>query len=243
MDKQGAPRTKPPAKFSNHPVESNEQHDVQGLHSSIMREKADPRDGFEPVPIWLVSLFGIILFWGGTYLQKYSADFRPDIYDESPMPGAVIAAAKPVDPVTQGKTIYAAQGCVSCHQANGRGQPGQFPPLAGSEWVVGSTARLNRILLHGLQGPIQVAGAEYNNNMPAFGTKLKDDKLAALLTFIRQEWGNQAPAITPESVAAAREATKDRSTPWTAAELEAVQAEDQASAPPAAAAPVAAPQP
>jgi len=214
MDKQGDPRTKPPGQFSNHPVESNEQHDVQGLHSSIMREKADPRDGFEPVPIWLVSLFGMILFWGGTYLQKYSADFRPDIYDESPMPGGVVAAAKPVDPVTQGKTIYAAQGCVSCHQANGRGQPGQIPPLAGSEWVVGSTARLSRILLNGMQGPIQVAGAGYNNNMPAF---------------------------TPESVAAARETTKDRSTPWTATELEAVQAEDQAAPDPAA--PAAAPPP
>ncbi len=214
-------------------VETGEGHDVQGLHAPIMREKADPRDGFEPIPPWMAGIFGIVVFMGGMYLQRYSGDFRADIYEERrPAIGASAKKdQKPVDPIAVGKRLYATQGCVSCHQANGMGQAGAIPPVAKSEWVAGSAARLSRILLQGLQGDVKVLDQTYNGNMPAFGTKLKDEQIAAVLTYLRQEWGNQAEAITTESIAAAREATKDHSNAWNAGELMAITSEDKVAAP------------
>lgn len=211
-------------------IETGEGHDVQGLHAPIMREKADPRDGFEPIPTWMVGVFGIIVFLGGVYLQRYSGDFRVDIYDERRPPIGAVTARQPmpIDPLVLGKRLYVTQGCVSCHQATGLGQPGAIPPLAKSEWVTGSPARLYRILLQGLQGEVKVLDASYNGNMPAFAAKLKDDQIAAVLSHIRHEWGNQAEPITTEAVAAAREATKDHSSPWTAMELLAIADEGKA---------------
>ena len=195
-----------------HP-EAHESYDVQGLHAPIMREKADPRDGYEPVPIWLVSVFSTITFFAGFYLARYGGDFKPDSYDER-LFGTKPAKPKEVNPVELGKKLYSAQACVTCHQATGEGQPGNIPPLKGSEWVMGSKAHLARILLNGINGPLTVNGQPYNGNMPAFGTKLKDDQIAAVLTYIRQEWGNQADPLSPADVTAARDATKSKTGPW-----------------------------
>ena len=195
-----------------HP-ETNESHDVQGLHAPIMREKADPRDGYEPIPIWLVSLFGGIMFFAGFYFARFSGDFRADAYDERLFSTKPVKA-KEVNPVELGKKLYTAQACVSCHQATGQGQAGNIPPLAASEWVLGSKAHLARILLNGINGPLTVNGQAYNGNMPAFGAKLKDDQIAAVLTYIRQEWGNKADPLSPAEVTAARDATKSKTSPW-----------------------------
>ena len=209
--------------------ETGEFHDVQGLHAPIMREKADPRDGYEPIPTWTAGVFGIIVFMGGIYIDRFCGDFRSDVYEERrPAIGALAKKAdKPTDPIAVGKRLYAAQGCVACHQATGVGQPGAIPPLAKSDWVLGSTARINRILLQGMQGEVKVVDQTYNGNMPAFGVKLKDEQIAAVLTYIRQEWGNKAEAISTELVTAAREATKDQSNPWSSADLLAITKDDE----------------
>lgn len=201
--------------------------DIAKLHAPILRERAEPRDGYEPVPFWLIILFGVLLFWGGWYLAEYSGGFRSDVLDPRPearFPGRA-AAATPPDPVALGRKLFTAN-CVSCHQQGGQGVPGQYPPLAGSEWVLGPPARLKRILLHGLSGEVVVKGATYSGNMAAFGARLNDERIAALLTFIRQEWGNDAGAIAPESVAATREAARDRRQPWSASELLAIDKPD-----------------
>jgi mono/diheme cytochrome c family protein len=100
------------------------------------------------------------------------------------------------------------------------GTPGMFPPLGGSEWVTAEGhQRIIRIVLNGLNGPIEVSGQQYNNVMLAWRDMLKDEEIAAVLTFIRSEWGNRADAVTAEEVAKVREATKDRTTYWTAQEL------------------------
>ena len=103
--------------------------------------------------------------------------------------------------------------------------PGAIPPLVNSDWVTGSEERVIRIVLHGITGPIKVNGADYNSAMPAFGRvagsgyNWSDDKIAAVLTYIRQEWGNQAGPITTEKVAEIRAKEGDRK-PWLAADLE-----------------------
>jgi mono/diheme cytochrome c family protein len=202
--------------------EIEDEHNVLELHASILREQAEPRDGFEPIPTWLTLVFGTIIFWGGFYLASYSGGFLPDVYDERRI-GAVSSAGKteaPVDPLVLGKRLYVAN-CAACHQPTGLGVSGQFPPLADSEWVLGDPTVLQLILLQGLQGPVSVKGQSYNGNMPAFGARLNDDQLAAVLSFIRQEWGNAADPILPTSVADIRKATSQRSNPWVAEELEA----------------------
>ena len=106
-------------------------------------------------------------------------------------------------PVAGGK-VYSVY-CSSCHQRNGRGDSQRFPPLAESEWVTGDKSRLIRVLLKGLEGPIDVKGQSYNNVMPQHSF-LKDEEISEVLTHIRSNFGNTASEITTEEVAAARKA-------------------------------------
>lgn len=94
--------------------------------------------------------------------------------------------------------------CGACHGQNGEGGPAG-PPLAGSEWVVGPVSNLIRIQLRGMVGPVTVAGIEYN--FPAGMAPMSyqdDEQVAAVLTYIRNNFGNQAPPVSPEQVAALR---------------------------------------
>lgn len=203
-----------------------EHTSVRELHSPLMREKHEPRDGNEPIPLWLTFVFGALLFWGGAYTMYFAGGFRGDVlsYRHQPSQGAE-GKQGPVDPLVIGEKVFKSI-CVSCHQADGQGEPGHYPPLAGSPWVQGEPARIKRILLHGLEGKIEVLGATFDGQMPVFGHRLSDARVAGVLSWIRQAWGNDAPPIPEESVAATRKATKDRTTPWTVPELEAVTTPD-----------------
>lgn len=119
--------------------------------------------------------------------------------------------------VARGRSLFA--HCMTCHQANGRGLPPVYPPLDESRFVTGSPERLARILLHGLQGRIEVQGRVYDQAMPAAPFK-KDADVAAIMSYIRQAWDNDADPVTPEFVAKVREETNERRQPWTPAELE-----------------------
>jgi cytochrome c oxidase cbb3-type subunit 2 len=133
------------------------------------------------------------------------------------------------DQIDQGKEIYmkAAPGggmCFTCHQANGEGLAGQFPPLAGSDWVLGDKDRLIKISMYGLMGEIEVNGVKYNNVMAPPGIppgSLTDEQIANVLTYIRNDWGNSASAVSPEEVAIVRASLKGRAPMqmFTAAEL------------------------
>jgi mono/diheme cytochrome c family protein len=215
---------------------------VQAMHDAIMREQAEPRDGFEPVPFWVAVVCAVLLMWGGFYIGSNSADFRRDIFDDlDPKPTAIQGPTVDPDPQTVdelkriGEQKYTAI-CAACHLADGKGKPAEnIPPLDASEWVAGnqaSPARLSRILLYGLSGPITVNGREYKGAaMPAQGSLLKDYEIAAVLTYIRNNWSNKAdtdnakPAITAATVKATRTTEKDGkratngSAPVTAEEL------------------------
>lgn len=111
--------------------------------------------------------------------------------------------------------------CAACHQANGMGLPGAFPPLGNSEWVTGDPVVPIRVVLHGLQGEITVEGQTYNSMMLPYGGtgEMSDAEVAAVLTYVRSSFGNAASAVTAEQVAAVRAATAGRTTPFTAQEL------------------------
>jgi mono/diheme cytochrome c family protein/glucose/arabinose dehydrogenase len=114
----------------------------------------------------------------------------------------------------KGKEIYAKEGyCATCHQADGKGLSASgFPPLANTRWVQGNEERLIKLTLHGLLGPMEVLGEKYPGQVPMtpFGGLLKDEDMAAVLTYVRNSFGNKASAITPEQVKAVREATQGR---------------------------------
>ena len=104
-----------------------------------------------------------------------------------------------------GKELYDKAGsCTTCHQPTGLGIPGAFPPLADSEWVSGPSENLIRIQLRGLMGPITVNGTLYNGVMPPLAEAVfpqTDENIAAVLTYVRHTFGNEASVITPEMVA------------------------------------------
>ncbi len=112
------------------------------------------------------------------------------------------AADAAIDPalIEAGKAQYMAGTCFACHGPNGEGGP-VGPTLTESEWVSGPVSNLIRIQLRGLQGPIQLKGATYTPLAPmAPLAHQTDEQIAAVLTFIRNSFGNKASAVLPEQV-------------------------------------------
>jgi nitrite reductase (NO-forming) len=106
------------------------------------------------------------------------------------------------DSVKRGQAVYTST-CVSCHQVNGAGVPGVFPPLAKSDYLMSDAKRAIRTVLHGLEGEITVNGEPYNQQMPS-QSHLTDGQVADVLNYVRNNWGNQGPAVTPSQVKAER---------------------------------------
>ena len=177
-----------------------------------LRENADPEEAIRPMP-WLAAVVAIgMVIFGIVYLLMNPAIERTDLGDmrtvadlrptaQAAAPGAAV----------DGGAIFAAN-CAACHQANGQGLPGVFPPLAGSEWVVGDPQVLANILLHGITGEITVKGNKYQGAMPAF-PQLSDAELAGIASFIRGNWSNKAEPLQAELFAKER-ADGSRTTPF-----------------------------
>lgn len=202
---------------------------IQKVHSILLREKPEPSEGFTPMPLFLLGFISAMIFVCSVYVVHYRGDFDPLVYDERYDAAAAKAAASgpkeltPEQILASGKRLY--QTCAACHQATGLGVAGVYPPLAASEWVLGSEDRLIRVLLHGLNGPIQVKGNPYNGAMPAFGKvpgggyNWSEEKIAHVLSYIRHDWGNNAEFITKEMVSEVLKTESARAKPWTQDEL------------------------
>src|SRR5919204_6236645 len=112
--------------------------------------------------------------------------------------------AAELSPRDRGKKVFAAN-CQTCHQANGLGVAGQYPPLAGSEFTTGGSRRPAMIVLKGLTGPVTVKGQQFGSAvMQPWDKTLTDQKIADVLTYERSEWGNNASPVTTEQIAALR---------------------------------------
>jgi mono/diheme cytochrome c family protein len=131
----------------------------------------------------------------------------------SPLQGMGAAAAARDDQqlFAAGREIYQTL-CSVCHQPDGRGRDRVAPPLVGAVLAMGRPAIAVRIMLHGKRGPANV--------MPALGTLMTDEQIAAALTYVRREWGQTGSAIQPATVKDIRDATAGRARPWTAEELQ-----------------------
>jgi len=141
-------------------------------------------------------------------------------YKVVPPPAHLSAVAK--GQFTAGQEVYFREGhCVTCHQPNGAGLDPAFPSIVKSPWVTDDKERLIKIVMYGLMGPIKVGGKEYNGQVPMtpFAGMLKDEEIANVLTFVRNNFGNKADAVTPAEVKAIRDANKGRMMLFTTDEI------------------------
>lgn len=189
------------------------------------REKSLRENGMEPVTLWLIVLSAVIVLAGGAVMGQGGSFFGyGELVKDNYMRGkSPVEEEKPIIPIAalpflqkEGQKAYSS--CSGCHQPNGGGQPGAIPPLAGSEWVTGNTEKLLLIIHNGIQGPIEVAGTSYSSQMEAIGANLGPKEMAALMTYIRTSWGNDAELVTPEMAAAGLEISKQRGGSKTTAE-------------------------
>ena len=215
-------------------VDYGESKDVQKVHAAIQREKEEPRVGLEPLSIWLIAIYAIAIFFGGAYLGRFSGNFDGESLD----PGSVPTVAKSkgpagpeqaqteLSPFERGKKVFNAN-CAVCHQPNGLGSAGQgYPPLAGSEFTNEGSLRNAMIVMKGLQGPVTVKGQKFGNAVMQPWETLGDQKVADVLTYVRQEWGNKGTPVTKEQITELRKKLAGHPASFTEPELLAVPASE-----------------
>ncbi|MGD1031161.1 MAG: cytochrome c [Opitutaceae bacterium] len=192
-------------------------------HENALRPGTDDRAHYRLLPLMLLFVLSGCVLCSAMYVIRYSGHFNYLIYDENEQQSQTAAAVK-VDPIAMGKRLFnTPSACVTCHQPTGQGIPGVYPPLAGSELVNGPDERIIRILLDGLKGPVQVRGTSFPGTvqMPSFGAagfNWSDEKIADVLSYVRQEWGNKAPPVDAAKVAQIRQQVSGHKE-WTQEEL------------------------
>lgn len=194
------------------------------------RENYDPSEGDRPWPLYIWIFLMLMVSWATTYFALNVGDGQIAGGDKRVLKGEVSLKTSDVDSkvdpkeltlsmqLNEGKKVYQSV-CQACHQATGLGLSGAFPPLADSNWVLGDATIPVRIVLHGLEGPIDVKGETYNGVMPAFQEQLDDLQISNVVTYIRNTWGNSVERIKPDKVSELRKSYAKRSKAWTAKEL------------------------
>jgi mono/diheme cytochrome c family protein len=197
-------------------------------HERLVGAQPDEKARYRLLPIGILFVFSGLILFAGTYLNRYTAHYSGVVYNENSKGESSQVEAKP-DPLAVGRAAFN-QVCITCHQATGQGLPGTYPPLDGSEWVNGAPERVIRIVLYGLNGTVHVEGKQFNATaMPTFGQGVtnsaynwSDDRIAAVLSYVRQSWSNKSAPITADEVAAIHKQVGDHK-PMTEADLEAVK--------------------
>lgn len=186
------------------------------------REEEDPSERDRPIPVVVALITLAVVIFGVVYILLSEPFGQPELGDRRTVADLRAPAAGAASAVADGKQVFTVN-CVACHQATGKGLPGVFPPLDGSEWVVGDERIVANILLHGVNGEITVMGNAYKGAMPAF-QQLSDAELAAVASYVRAEWSNKAAPIKAEFFATERKAST-RTAPFNGeAELKALTA-------------------
>ena len=143
--------------------------------------------------------------------RQFEGIYQPEGGALQRMPDAAApappVARTPAEQMAMGERVYA-QNCAACHQPNGAGLTGAFPPLAASDYLNADASRAIGVVIHGLSGPITVNGAQYNSLMPALA--LSDEDVANVLTYVYGQWGNNGTRVTVEQVRQVRAAGGQR---------------------------------
>ena len=200
---------------------AQDEHGRVRMEAIVAASWIDTEDGMKvldaasqmPVDDWMGDTYQTAL----AHLQGKSLDEKQEEMAETSLEGA------DRELYLKGRNIYSRDGyCQTCHQVDGRGlSASQFPPLAGTAWVTGSEERLIKVVLKGLLGPMTLQGKEYPGDVPMtpFEGLLNDEEVAAVLTYVRNSFGNEASVISPEKVAEVRAAIADKEGYYSPAEL------------------------
>ena len=220
-------------------LDYRETADITEVHSAIAREHAEPSADVTPIPTWLSIVCAATLCWAGIYVGIFHGGFNPKVYNEYesnpmaffPLPpgiGGPPTTSTDLTPLALGAKVYK-EVCQACHAPTGIGTAGTAPPLAGSEWVDGSEyneKRLVAIVLKGLKGPVTAKGVTINSQMQSWEV-LGPKKLACVLTYIRQEWGNKGGEITEAQVLAAKKEFAGHGDQWTIEEIKKIALDEK----------------
>jgi len=204
---------------------------IKQPENSAPREDAGVKD--PAVPIWLIVLCFVLLYMGAIYFDQHGGWFDAQVY--SPYVSAAQVKGFQVgggpNPFEEGRAIYG-RTCTTCHGPAGIGQAGNFPSLAGSNWVnEEQPGRMIRLVLQGFSGPgLKVNGQAFNTASAMVPwNSLSDDDIAAVITFVRgnKEWNNHAAPVTAAQVQAIRaKVAKAHPLAFNPTELEAVSPAD-----------------
>jgi mono/diheme cytochrome c family protein len=180
------------------------------MSEQVKEDLQTPQEQKGPTaPVWIFALTLLLLFVGGVYFDRHSGWFDSQVYTpyassedlDMYQPKSGLASA-----MAEGKQAYGTI-CAACHGDDGMGKPGQAPPLAGSPWVnAASFKRLEEIPQLGLNGKVHVLTQDWNLSMAPMGAALSDADLAAVLTYIRNSWGNKGSAVDDTDIKAMRAA-------------------------------------
>jgi mono/diheme cytochrome c family protein len=212
---------------SNQKPDLDETINVTQAHGRVASESAATArehriadNGHEPISLWVIVSCGLVLLIGGGVLGNASSWFDYDALVKPKYVRGVPEGAEDTGPVTKealaayvtkGQKVYTAVGCSGCHGPDGRGGAAA-PSLAGSAWVTGNSQKLSMVIINGLKGPSST-GKDYGV-MGAIGANLKADELAALMTYVRNGFGNTTgDVVTIEMAQAAKDASAAREAP------------------------------
>jgi len=199
--------------LSDHDVVEGKINLTVNAYGGAYAEKWEPSQAETPAPVptwmWLIVIF--LAAWAVYYgVQQWNPTAE---YTDTPTYGKnAFQAGEQTTPAQQfeesagqmGARLYRTS-CASCHQSNGQGVPGAFPPLAGDPVVTArDPTRHIQIVLFGMQGKT-IGGTGYASQMPAWVNQLSDREVAAVINHERTSWGNNAPTVTPEDVTTIRQ--------------------------------------
>lgn len=170
--------------------------------------------GKKPLDEWMIYAYETAL----AHLNGKGVDRKSDLAEKTNLKD------KDLEMFIKGREVYSREGhCVTCHQPNGKGlQASAYPPLDSTEWVTGDVERLIKLTLKGLAGPIEVKGVEYNSQVPMtpFEGLLTDEEVAAVLTYVRNAFGNESGVVSVGEVAKVRAEVKGKEGFYTVEELQ-----------------------
>ncbi|MGA8786156.1 MAG: cytochrome c, partial [Polaromonas sp.] len=164
-------------------------NDPESRSRAQEREQEEPSERNRPIPLIVAAITLAVVIFAVAYILLSEPFGRVDLGDRRTVADLSAPAAGAAGAAADGKQVFTAN-CVACHQATGKGLPGVFPPLDGSEWVGGDERTVANILLHGVSGELTVMGNTFKGAMPSF-QQLSDAELAAVASYIRAEWSNK----------------------------------------------------
>jgi mono/diheme cytochrome c family protein len=207
---------------AENPIEPSANNGTEEPRTQVVID--DAKFTWSTITLMLPTIVLLVVFYGSMEFVRVNAGaFSRDVYVRNLRSAPPVLGLPPeLEKRIRGQKIYSAK-CAACHQENGVGVPGQFPPLKGSEWVLAAGPdRIARVILDGVAGPITVKGAVYNNAMVPWRKQMNDEEVSDVLTFIRSnpEWGHSAAMVEEDVISAIREETaKHDGSTYTEAEL------------------------